>query len=170
MAPPRAPGDSRQGRAAPLTMLSFLARAITGNNLAEPRVVSPLSPLPVTFSATGNNVTVFRLAASLATNNAASVIVGPASVFSISGRITAGSAFLKLFNTAGVPNPAVDVPEAVYPLLNTSPIISFPVPVQGLFFPLGIGLALVAGAADLNNTPVAAGQVVALQLTVQPSL
>jgi|SRR5579862_266208 len=151
------------------SLISFLGASLL-NKEAVPRVVSALTPLPVTLSATGNNLSLFRLASSAASNNAVNLLVGPGSIFSVTGRIASGSAYLKFYNTAGVPDPTTDIPEAVFPLINTIPVFQPPIPFQGLFFPLGIGMALVTGPADNNNTAVAAGQILGLQITFQQSL
>lgn len=151
-------------------MISFLGLALP-NLDAVPRVVSLAHPLPVLafIAPTGGPNEAFRLATSAATNNAANVKPGPGSIFGISGMVASvgASVFLKFFDTAGVPNPALDVPLYSFGLaFNGGPrgIFSFTLPAGGLDFPTGIGLALVRGAADLDNTPINAGQILGLNI------
>jgi hypothetical protein len=151
-------------------MISFLD-LILANLDAVPRVVSKAHPLPVTNipSIGGGPSNAFRLPSSTASNNAASIKAGPGVIFGITGMVTTGAAavYLKLFDTAGIPNPAVDIPAYVFGLTfagGPTGQFSFPQP-NGLDFLLGIGLALVRGPLDGNNTPINAAQVLALNIT-----
>lgn len=110
--------------------------------------------------------TAYRLPSSLASNNAANIKATPGTVFSISANVTlaASTCYLKLFDTTGVPNPAAINPLYLWALNIVDGQVSFNLPGQGIYFPTGIGLAVVANPADLDNTAVAAGQVTALQV------
>ncbi len=150
-------------------MISFLD--FTFPNLdAQPRVVSLANPLPVTNVAgfVGGPRAAFRLPTSAASNNAAHIKTGPGSIFGITGMVTsaATAAYLKLYDTPAVPNPAVDVPAYMFGLAFAGgPVGPFNIQLPyGLDFLTGIGLALVRGPADLNNTPIAAGQILALNI------
>ena len=150
-------------------MISFLD-LILANLDAVPRVVSAAHPLPVTNIAgiVGGPRQAFRLPSSAASTNAANIKAGPGSIFGITGMITTAAAavYLKLFDTAGVPDPATDVPVYVFGLTFAGgPTGRFNIQLPGgLDFITGIGVALVRGAADLNNNPVAAGQILALNI------
>lgn len=110
----------------------------------------------------------FKLPASAATNNAANIKASPGTIFFISGytALAAGGPYwLKFFDNAGVPNPAALAQFREYPLVALQPFQwSFP---NGLYFPTGIGVAIVQGAADLNNVAVAAGDVLGLVVEFQ---
>jgi hypothetical protein len=107
-----------------------------------------------------------RIPTSAATNNAANIKASSGTVYEIYPGLntTAGIVYAKIFNTAGAPNPAVDVPVLTIPLnalgAANSPL-SFP---TGLYFSTGISIALVTGAADGDNTAVGAGAVVGLNV------
>jgi hypothetical protein len=150
-------------------MISFLD-LILANLDAVPRVVSKAHPLPVTniLGIGGGPRQAFRIPSSAASNNAASIKAAAGSIYGITGMVTTGAAaiYLKLFDTPAIPNPAVDVPAYVFGLTfagGPTGIFNFPLPV-GLDFLTGIGLALVRGPADGNNTAINAAQVLALNI------
>jgi hypothetical protein len=111
--------------------------------------------------------TAFRLPSSAASNNAANIKASPGTVFQISGNVTlaASVCYLKLFDGTGVPNPAAVNPLYFFALNIVNGFLSLQLPPQGLFFPTGIGMAIVANPADLDNTAIAAGQVTALNIS-----
>lgn len=110
--------------------------------------------------------TAFRLPNSAATNNAANIKASPGTVFQISANITlaASVCYLKFFDGTGVPNPAAVNPLYIFALNIVNGMASFVLPTQGLYFPTGIGVAIVANSADLDNTAIAAGQITALNV------
>lgn len=113
--------------------------------------------------------TAFRLPSSLASNNAANIKTTAGRVFSISGISTIATVrWVKLFDTTGAPNPAAQNPLYIFPAqLAANGSFSFNLPAGGLYFPTGIGIALVANPADLDNTAIAAGDIVGLLVTFQ---
>jgi hypothetical protein len=116
--------------------------------------------------------TAFRLPSSAASNNAANIKTTPGTIFSISGAVTVATtgAYLKFFDTTGAPNPAALTPLYMFALTFTTGIagvFSFNLPAGGLYFPTGIGVAIVANPADLDNTSIAAGQIVGLNVSLQ---
>lgn len=113
--------------------------------------------------------TAFRLPSSALSNNAANIKTTPGTVFSISGNVTlaASTCYVKLFDTTGVPNPAALNPLYIFAANILDAVFSFNLPAGGLYFPTGIGIAIVANPADLDNTAIAAGQVTALLVTFQ---
>lgn len=110
--------------------------------------------------------TAFRLPSSAASNNAANIKASPGTVFQISGNVTlaASTCYLKLFDNSGVPNPAAVNPLYFFALNIVDGFINVPLPAQGIYFPTGIGVAIVANPADLDNTSIAAGQITALNI------
>ena len=148
-------------------MISFLDFTRPDLN-AVPRVVSLLSPLPVRISGVGGPRTAFRLASSPASTNAANIKAAPGSIYSISGLVAAvtPTVILKLFDTAGVPNPLLDEPLYFFGLttngVRRGPFnLTFP---YGLDFLTGIGMAMVRGPADFNVQPIGNGQILALNI------
>lgn len=111
--------------------------------------------------------TAFRLPSSAATNNAANIKASPGTVYSISANVTlaASTCYLKFFDTTGAPNPAALTPLYIFALNIVNGMVSFNLPSNGLYFPTGIGVAIVANPADLDNTAIAAGQVTALNVS-----
>jgi hypothetical protein len=118
-----------------------------------------------TFDRDTKTRSTFRLPSSGASNNAGNAKASPGTVYSISGQVAlaASTCYLKLFDTTVAPNPAALVPLYFFPLVfSGDPVFSFYLPPGGLYFPTGIGVAIVANIADLDNTAIAAGQIVAL--------
>jgi hypothetical protein len=122
-----------------------------------------------TFDYEARPRTAFRLPSSAASNNAANIKTSPGVVFNISGLVTlvASTCYLKLFDTTGAPNPAALVPLYMFPLAIVNGMFTFNLPNQGLYFPTGIGIAIVANPADLDNTAIAAGQITGLNVSFQ---
>lgn len=121
----------------------------------------------VTWDRSAKPRTAFRLPSSAATNNAANIKTTAGTIFSISGLVTlaASTCYLKFFDGTGVPNPAAANPLYIFPLNINDGTFTFNLPAGGLYFPTGIGVAIVANAADLDNTAIAAGQISALLVT-----
>lgn len=107
---------------------------------------------------------VSRLPSAANTNNATLVKNAPGEVHHINGvNATAGVKYLKLFNKASAPSPSADTPFLTLALPASAPFaFNFP---GGLSFSIGIGYALVTGAADLNNTAVAAADILGQNIT-----
>lgn len=108
----------------------------------------------------------FKLPSSAATNNAANIKSTAGTIYGITGmnNATLGgpTEWLKFFDTTGVPNPAALAQFMLFPLMDGG-TFSFMFP-TGIYFPTGIGVAIVAGAADLNNTAIGAGDILGLQV------
>lgn len=123
-------------------------------NLSAARVtlVDPIG-LPI-----GVPQNVSRLPSSAATNNATLIKSTPGLLTHINGfDATAGVKYLKLFNKATAPSPAADTPFMTFALpASATFMFNFD---QPIYFSIGIGYCLVTGAADLNNTAVAAGDI-----------
>jgi hypothetical protein len=117
--------------------------------------------------------TASRLTSSAASNNATSVKASPGSVLGpITYAVTLATtgAYLKFFDGTGAPNPAAATPLYMFPLNYATGIAgvqNIPLPAGGLYFPTGISWAIVANPADLDNTSIAAGQIVALNIPYQ---
>jgi hypothetical protein len=157
--------------------ISFLVGRVgkgVGSDVEVP--VSADDPLPVSLPAgtsipvapaaglTGGVPNNFQLPTSAATNNAANVKASQGQVFFVIAYNTSTTlAYLKLFNTAGVPNMGV-----------ASPVMTLPIPPGGGIaldlniaiglFANGIGMALTRGAALNDNTAVAAGDIVGVNI------
>lgn len=117
-----------------------------------------------TYDRMGKPRLAYKLPSSLATNNAVNVkSTGPGTVHAISGfNASAAVKWLKMFDTTTAPNPAVLAQFYYFPL----PVgfFSFTLPTFGMYFPTGISIAIVANPADLDNTAVAAGDILGLQI------
>jgi len=96
---------------------------------------------------------------SAASNNAAVVKASAGRVWSITlANTVASDRWVKLYNKATPPAPGTDVPvRAVKVPASGSVSFNF---AAGSYFSAGIGVAIVAGAADSDNTAVAAGDVI----------
>lgn len=106
-----------------------------------------------------------RLPSSAAGTNAAAIIGARADLFGALGRNTAAAVlYLKLFDKNGAPVVGTDTPLLNLPLSPQSP---FNYPFDSLVFQNGMSFALTAGPADLDATPVAAGDVVGLNILYQ---
>lgn len=93
-----------------------------------------------------------------ASNNARVVRGGAGYVMAIWGTNTnVSTRFLKFFDLAETPNPAIELPFFVYGIRNDSAGLAIP---GGICFDQGIAFAIVSGAADFNNGSVAAAEVV----------
>lgn len=71
--------------------------------------------------------------------------------------------FLKWFDSANTPDPANDLPVFVCGIPGGAAAGAggaLAIPEHGLCFEQGIAFAIVTGAADFNNAPVAAGEIV----------
>lgn len=141
--------NSAAGALNPLAMAGFVFNGVSWDRLAKPR-------------------TAFRLPSAAATNNAANIKATPGTVYQVSANVTlaASTCYLKFFDTTGVPNPAALVPLYIFALNVVDGAVSFNLG-NGLYFPTGIGVAVVANPADLDNTAIAAGQVTALNVSFQ---
>lgn len=130
--------------------------------------VSADDPLPVTSApvatTTGGVPFNFQLVSSGATTNPFNVKATKGQVFFVIAYNTSTTlAYLKLFNTAGVPTPGTD-----------TPVMTLPIPPGGglaldlniaiSLFALGIGMALTRGSALNDATAVAAGDIVGLNI------
>jgi hypothetical protein len=121
--------------------------------------VSAAAPLPM---AQAGSASTNRFAASAASNNATLVKASPGLLTQISGNNESGSdRFLRLYDKAsGVPLPAADTARKVYKLPAGS---SFVFDCWNAFA-TGIGFAITAARADLDNTPIAANDITCFNL------
>lgn len=132
------------------------------------RITTAHRPNPVTVyddngDALSAAVSNARLLSSAATTNATLVSAGRKRVYSIVGHNTDSTPhYLKLYNKATAPTVGTDVPVATFYLPATT-TFNFRVD-NGLLFPLGLGYALTAAAADNDTTAVAAGDIVCLNI------
>lgn len=113
----------------------------------------------ITKAVVGPGASVYR-AVSAANNNAAVIKASAGVVYGIHiNNVNAAARYLKLYNKATTPAPATDnaLLKLVIPLAPSSAVqnISFP---AGVAFTTGIGVALVTGIADTDNTSVAANE------------
>lgn len=107
-----------------------------------------------------------RIPSSAASNNATVVKAAVGKVYQISGLNTnAAVRYLKLYNKATAPAPGTDnaLLLAVF-ALGATQVFNFSLGAFGLYFPTGIGLALVTGASDTDNTGVGAGDILGLNV------
>jgi hypothetical protein len=103
----------------------------------------------------------FFLASSAANNNSQVIVSGVQYVSQVRGvNTTAAVVWLKLFNKATGPTVGTDSPLVSVPL----PPGAFNLDLNAAYFPVGLGMALVTGAALLDNTAVTAGAVVGLSI------
>lgn len=100
---------------------------------------------------------------SAATNNAAVICKTGADLFALTA-FNAGvaAAYVKLYAKLGVPNPAADTPLVVLAVPAAGNAF-LDLSRAGIRFSPGMGIAIVTGAADTDNTAVAAAQ---LKVTV----
>lgn len=103
-----------------------------------------------------------RLLSSANTDNATAVKTSAARLYKIRGLNTKASVvYLKLYNKASAPA-STDTP--VHTLaLKASDVFDIPFP-DGYYFSLGLGYRLVTGSADNDNTAVASGDVLGLNI------
>lgn len=104
----------------------------------------------------------YRVPASAATNNAASMKTLPGKLVGLNGlNATAGVKYIKFYDKATAPNPAVDIPVATFALAA-----SVPFAFDGFFmdFKVGMGIAIVTGSADNDNTAIAANDILGLNV------
>lgn len=149
-----------------------LLQALSGGAAGTPAFASTDNPVPVSLvggapaaaATTGGVPSNFRLPSSAASNNATVVKNAQGQVyFIVAYNNNAALRFLKLFNKATVPTPGVD-----------TPVVSLPIPPNGgiaveiglgaNLFPAGIAIALTTGAADSDNTAVAAADIVGVNI------
>lgn len=103
----------------------------------------------------------FFLASSAANTNSQAIVSGVTYVSHVRGvNTTASVIWLKLFNKATGPAVGTDNPLVSVPL----PPGAFNLDLGGSYFPIGLGMALVTGAALLNNTAVTAGAIEGLSI------
>lgn len=104
-----------------------------------------------------------RLPASANTNNATSLKASAGDLHHINGlNATAGVKYLKLYNKASAPTVGTDTPFLTLALPASAPF-SFNFP-GGLYMSTGIAYGIVTGAADADNTAVAANDILGLNI------
>lgn len=114
----------------------------------------PVTDLPTT---TGGGLDYHKVAAG--STNAANIKAAAGQVYGIKGfNLAAYPVYVKLYNTAGAPNPAADVP--VRTIAMQSGVRCEDLIPKGLAFAAGIGIAIVKNIADNDNTAVVASDCV----------
>jgi hypothetical protein len=94
---------------------------------------------------------------SLNTDNAAAIKAAPGVVAGWFIQNTTGTAiYVKLYDKSTAPDPASDVPRVTLQI-PANGFISHPVGPVGMAFGTGIGILIVTGAADTDDTAVSAG-------------
>lgn len=105
-----------------------------------------------------------RIVSSGASNNATSAKASPGFLRSVIGvNATAGVKYLKFYDKATAPNPAADTPVLVFALPASAP---FNLGAYDFKFSIGIGYAIVTGTADNDNTAIAAGDILGLNVMI----
>lgn len=103
----------------------------------------------------------YRLVSALNTNNAALIAGRPAKLFCITGWNAATVSYLKIYDKVTAPA-STDTPRHTeYLAASQKFVIAFPV---GLEFQAGLGIRIVTGSADNDDTAVAAAAVLALNM------
>lgn len=134
------------------------------DNLSNSRQTLLISAMQYAFNGTSwdrlaKTAAPFKLPVSAATTNAASVKAAAGTVQGFSAFNTqAVTRYAKLFNTSAAPNPAVLAQFDLIALPQGPTNIVFG---PGEFFSVGIGFAIVANPADLDNTAIGAGDITA---------
>lgn len=106
-----------------------------------------------------NNQTTQGRVNSAANNNSTLIKAGGTTILHIMAmNASAATKYVRLYNKATAPTVGTDAPDIVIavPATSSKEIIMGEV---GVFFPLGLGLAITGGAARLDNTSTAAGDV-----------
>jgi hypothetical protein len=105
---------------------------------------------------TGEN----RLLSAANTNNATVVKASAGFLWNVRLRNAAAAIrYLKFYNKITTPAPNTDTPFAVLEIAASEvPRVNF----NGMYFPTGIGFALVTGQAENDNTAVTAGDILSL--------
>lgn len=107
---------------------------------------------------------VSRIPSSAASNNATVAKATGGNLTTVLGfNATAGVKYLKLYNKATAPAPATDA-ALLKLVIALPPTTAFAFNFAGIIFPDGISYALVTGAADADNTAVAAADVLGLNV------
>lgn len=102
--------------------------------------------------------TPFRLIGAATTN--ATVVKASAGVLGMVcvSNLNAAVRYLKIYDKATAPNPAVDVAKIVVAIPTGSVPVNLAIPDEGITFAAGISFALVTGILDNDNTAVAASE------------
>lgn len=121
--------------------------------------VTSANPLPVTLvpATSGGGADYHKVAAG--SNNAASIKGAAGQVYGVQGfSVAAYPVYVKLYDKATAPNPAADTPVRTIGMqagVRCDDDIG-----NGLAFALGIGIAIVKGIGDADNTAVLASDCV----------
>src|SRR6266850_1009261 len=106
-----------------------------------------------------------RVPSSAANNNATVVKASYGGLHVVTGyNSTVAVKYLKFYNKATTPAPATDVP---FLTIALPPSTGFALNFSGLKFPLGIGFAIVTGSGDTDNTGVASGDILGLNVSFE---
>ncbi len=107
--------------------------------------------------------TVSKLASAAASNNATNMKSSNGKIFAVQGfKATAGACWVKFYNKASAPTVGTDLPFISLYCPASSPFL-FTYP-GGIQFGTGIGYAIVTGASETDNTAVAAGDILNLNI------
>lgn len=135
---------------------SMPAQAVPVNGIMTVSGTAVVTPTP---SASSGGFSTNTLIVSAATNNAAVIAAAAAGVGGIVASNSAASwRYVKFYNKSSAPAPATDTPFMVVPVPPGGTVVlpqSF-----HIRFSTGLGIAIVAGAANNDNTAVGAGEVI----------
>jgi len=127
---------------------------IVGGN----RLIASVAPTDLTGTAIAGPTGLYHVV-SLATTNAALIKASYGRMWALSAfNTTAADKFIKLFNKSTAPVPGTDTPVKTFRVPANGSVVW--VPGIGSAFNLGLGVAIVGAAADLDATAVAAGDVI----------
>ena len=99
---------------------------------------------------------------SAASNNATLIKAGAGQIWlAAAGNVNAAPRFLKMFDKATTPTPGFDTPvrQFIIPGNAAGAGTNVPIPLVGMQFSLGIGIAITAGIALDDDTAIGAGDV-----------
>lgn len=128
----------------------------------------PLATAGYVFNGTGYDrhrkpSSTARMTSSAASTNAAMLKSAPGDLWKVVGHNASASIiYLKFYNKAASPSVGSDVPTLSLPLKPSS---SFDFDLAGHYFSVGIAFALTLGSSDSDTSAIAAGDIVALNVT-----
>lgn len=106
--------------------------------------------------------TTYRLLTTAATTNGANIKASAGVCYQISGNNTVASKkYIKLYNKATAPTVGTDVPVMTIAIPVSA---AFSIDLRGRYFPLGIGIAITAAAADADVAAIGAGDIECINL------
>lgn len=152
--------------------LNELVRPASMQDQASPAVsisgsvtLAGSSGVQINASGAATGASAIRLASCAASNNATLVKASSGRVYKIQALNTSAAVkFIKFFNKATAPVPGTDTPIMIFALPPNNQLANIDLGDMGAQMGTGIGYCIVGAAADLDNTPVAAGDVVGVNI------